>query len=131
MQGTEEVAVITEDVTSSKKEIDMYGFGSGEEDHDALRCLILEYRDVLSPRTETAAGVEYEIVIKAGAYMSRLPLNPLNRPIFRKSPKEQETEREEISKLLDRRIVQPSSSCYGTNNVFVERRSIPMDLQPA
>jgi hypothetical protein len=57
MQGTEEVAVITEDVTSSKKEMDIYGFGSGEEDHDALRCLILEYSDVFSPRTETAPGV--------------------------------------------------------------------------
>jgi hypothetical protein len=36
MQGTEEVAVMTIDVTSSIKEMDLCGFGSGGEDQDAL-----------------------------------------------------------------------------------------------
>jgi hypothetical protein len=100
--------------------MDLSGFGSGEEDQEALRGLLLEYSDVLSSTTETVPGVEYKIVIKEGADMSRL-----NRPSFRKAPKEQETEREEIIKLLDWWIVQPSSPCYGTNNVFVEKKKYP------
>jgi hypothetical protein len=64
MQGTEEVAVITKDVTFRIKELDLSGFGSGEKDQEALRSLLLEYSDVFSPTTETVPGVEYKIVIK-------------------------------------------------------------------
>jgi hypothetical protein len=82
--------------------------------------VLLEYVDVFSPTTETVPGVEYVIQLKPDADLSQL-----NRPSFRKSPKELATEREAMEKLLERGIVQPSASCYGTNNVFVEKKRHP------
>jgi Reverse transcriptase (RNA-dependent DNA polymerase) len=118
--AAEDVAAITEDITSAIVGMDLSGFGDGVQDPEDLRAVLFEYSDVFSPTTETVPGVEYKILIKPNADLSNL-----NRPTFRKAPKEQETEREEIQKLLDRGIVQPSTSCYGTNNVFVEKKRHP------
>jgi hypothetical protein len=75
--------------------------------------VLLEYTDVFSP---TVPGVEYVTQLKHDADLSKL-----NMKSFRKSPKELATEREAMERFLERVIVRPSASWYGTNNVFVEK----------
>jgi hypothetical protein len=100
--------------------MDLSEFGDGGKDQDALRKVLLEYADVLSPTTETVPGVEYVMQLKPDADLSQL-----NMKSFRKSPKELATEREAMDRLLESGIVRPCASCYGTNNVFVENRRHP------
>jgi hypothetical protein len=62
--------------------------GDRIEDQKALRNVLLEYSEVFSPTTETVPGVQYKIILKPGA-----DILSLNRPVFRKAPKEMEQER--------------------------------------
>jgi hypothetical protein len=89
--AAEDVAAITEDVTSAIDGMELSGFGDRVQDPEDLRAVLVEYSDVFSPTTETVPKVEYKILIKPNAELSNL-----NQPTFRKSPEEQETEREEI-----------------------------------
>jgi hypothetical protein len=116
----EQVAFVSEDVTATIEGMDLSEFGDGRKDQDALRNVLSEYTDVFSPTTETVPGVEYVIQQKPDADLSQL-----NMKSFRKSPKELGTEREAMERLLERGIVRPSASCYGTNNGFVEKRRHP------
>jgi hypothetical protein len=63
---------------------------------------------------------DFRFKLKPGAEVSRL-----NRPAFRKSPKEREVEGEEMRRLLERGIIEPSDSPCGTNNVMVPKKALP------
>jgi hypothetical protein len=75
-----------------------------------LRIDLLEYSEVFYPITETVPGVEYKIILKPDEN-----LFSLNRPAFRHAQIEIEQERKEVGRLLQRGIVEPSSSFYDTN----------------
>jgi hypothetical protein len=116
---SEGIRAISEDVKVVTEGLDLSDIGSGEDNQKVLRNKVLEY-SVLSPTTETVPGEEYTITIKPDA-----DLLPLFRPAFRKAPKEMEQERRDMERLLERGIVESSSSCYGTSNDFVEKRRYP------
>jgi hypothetical protein len=120
-RAAEHVAVVSEEVRAAIEGMDLSEFGDGAKYQEDLRKLFCwnTWTSFL-PTTETVPGVEYVIQLKPDAYSSQL-----SRPSFRKSPKELATERQAMWDLLERGIVQPSSSCYGTNNVFVEKKRHP------
>jgi hypothetical protein len=75
---------------------------------------------VFSPKTGTVPGWEFRIKVEDGAELAKL-----NRPVMRRSPMEQEVERREMQGLLERGIVEPSESPYGTANVFFPKKALP------
>jgi hypothetical protein len=122
--GGEQVAEMDDqqvvaDTLDAIEEMDLSGFGE-TEDQEALRSVLREYSDVFSPKTGTVPGWEFRIKVEDGAELARL-----NRLVMRRSPMEQEEERREMQGLLERGIVEPSESPYGTANVFVPKKALP------
>jgi hypothetical protein len=99
--------------------LELTGFGTGD-DRQALQAVLREYVDVFNADTGIVPGWEFKIEVEDQADMSKL-----NRPVSRKSPMEQEVERCEMRKLLERGIVEPSKSPFGTANVFVPKKPLP------
>jgi hypothetical protein len=86
-----------------------------------LREALNENWEVLRPTLRDASeNGEFHIKLTPDAEVSRL-----NRPAFRKSPKEREVEGDEMRGKLARRIIEPSDSPCGTNNVMVPKKAMP------
>jgi transposase InsO family protein len=122
----EAIAVVVElDVDSTILEMDLREFG-GEKDREALRAVLWRHREVFRPVRGLAVGEEFVIHTKEGA-----DLSTLDRPTYRKSPLERETERREVERLIQQGVLEPSTSPYGTNNVFVKKKLAAGETQPA
>lgn len=61
-------------------------------------------------------GVKHEIVLKEDA-------KPLSQPLRKRSPKEQDVEREAMLKLIELGVLEPSKSPWASNNVFVRKKN--------
>jgi Reverse transcriptase (RNA-dependent DNA polymerase) len=86
-----------------------------------LREALNETWEVFRPTLGDASkNGEFHIKLTPDAEVSRL-----NRPAFRKSPKEREVEGEEMRRLLARGIIELSDSPCGTNNVMVPKGALP------
>jgi hypothetical protein len=91
----EQVEVIYEaDLEDSIRELDLQEFGD-EEAQEALRTLLLRYRDFFSAKTSTVPGSEFGLDISEGADLTKL-----NRPAFPKSRVEKELEAERVRDLF-------------------------------
>jgi hypothetical protein len=126
-QGT--VAVKTtwdferEDVLKEIRCLNLGSFGDDgdEESRIKLREALNENWEAFRPTLGDAyENGEFHIKLTPDAEVSRL-----NRPEFRKSPKEREVEGEEMRRLLARGITEPSDSPCGTNTVMVPKKSLP------
>jgi Reverse transcriptase (RNA-dependent DNA polymerase)/RNase H-like domain found in reverse transcriptase len=107
------------DTLDAIDEMDLTCFGDWE-DQEALRSVLRESLDVFSPKTGTVPGWEFRIKAEYGAELAKL-----NRPVMLRSPTEQEVERWEMQGLMERGIVEPSESPYGTANVFLPKKALP------
>ena len=78
-------------------------------------------RDLLWSRREIfkglgrIKGVKHEIVLKDTA-------KPTCQPLRRRSPKEQDVEREAMLRLIELGVLEPSTSPWASNNVFVRKK---------
>jgi hypothetical protein len=116
----EEVRAVAEvEVPIALRELDLGEFGT-EEEQDALRTLLLKYRGVLVPTTTVAIGPDFDITLRPESNLASLDC-----PRFRKSRVEKEIEKREVTKLLERGILEPSLSEFGTINVLVGKKPLP------
>jgi hypothetical protein len=101
--------------------LDSFGDDGDEESRIQLREALNENWEFFRPTLGDASeNGEFHIKLTPDAEVSRL-----NRPAFRKSPKEREVEGEEMRRLLARGIIEPSDSPCGTNNVMVQKKALP------
>jgi hypothetical protein len=101
-------AVGEEDIRDAIEAMDFAEFGDAE-DQEALREVLLGYRDVFRPTTSIVRGPDFSIKQQDSADIPRL-----NRVAFRKSPLVKKVEGVEMKKLLERGIIEPSVSPCGT-----------------
>jgi hypothetical protein len=94
------MAIADEDTREAIEALDLSEFGEAA-DQDAMRRVLLEYQDVFRPTTGVVPGAAFVIKLEEGADVSSL-----NRTAFRKSPMEKELELVEMTKLLDRGILE-------------------------
>jgi hypothetical protein len=111
--------VVIKDTEDAIMNLKFEGFGE-KYDPRNLRETLLDLIDVFHPNTVVAKGEEFHITLRPNADLSQL-----NRPAFRKSPAERMVEDTEVKKLLDRGILEPSISPYGTSNVLVPKKPLP------
>jgi hypothetical protein len=108
----DEVRVVDEvEVSTALRELDLGDFGT-EEEQEALRTLLMKYQEVFVLTTKVALGPDFDIVLRPNSNLSSLDC-----PRFRKSRVEKESEKREVNKLLERGVLEPSLSEFGTNNV--------------
>jgi hypothetical protein len=111
------VEVIYEaDLEDAIRELDLQEF-SDEEAQNALRTLLLRYRDLFSAKTSTVPCFEFGLDVVEGADLTKL-----NRPAFPKSRVEKELEAERVRELIDWGILVPLESPYATNNILVGKK---------
>ena len=60
-------------------------------------------------------GVKHEIILKDNT-------KPICQPLRKRSPKEQDIEREAMQKLIELGVLEPSTSPWASNNVFVRKK---------
>ena len=88
--------------------------------HDPrIRPLLEEFQDVfpeeLPPELPPKRGIDHQIELEPGS-------RPPWRPIYRMSPLELDTMREELNKLLKNGSIEPSRSPYGAPVIFVKKK---------
>jgi hypothetical protein len=106
----EEVRAVAEvEVPIALRELDLGEFGT-EEEQEALRTLLLKYREVFVPTTNVAIGPDFDIILRPDSNLASLDC-----PRFRTSRVEKEIENREVTKLLERGSLEPSLSEFGTN----------------
>jgi RNase H-like domain found in reverse transcriptase/Reverse transcriptase (RNA-dependent DNA polymerase) len=115
----EEVWAVAEvEGPTALRELDLGDFGT-EEDQEVLRTLLLKYQEVFVPITKVAIGPDFDIILRPNSN-----LLSLDCPRFRKSRVEKEIEKREVTKLLERGVLAPSLSEFGTNNVLVGKKPL-------
>ncbi len=94
--------------------IDYSEFSKDPARRNGLRDLLREKREIFKGMG-CIAGVKHRIQLKEEAV-------PVCCPVRRRSPKEEEVEREAMRKLLDLGVLEPSVSPWAANNVFVPKK---------
>jgi hypothetical protein len=110
------------DTLDAIDEMDLTCFGE-REDQEALQSVLRESLDVFSPKSGTVPGWKFRIKAGDGAELAKL-----NRPVMRRPPMEQEVERREMQGLMERGIVEPSESPYGTAKLSFPTKTYQMGL---
>ncbi len=94
--------------------MDLSSFSTKKELQEALRSLSWEKRNIFKG-VGSIKNISHKIKLIEGS-------EPIFLPLRRRTPAEQEFERKEVKKLVERGILEPSTSPWGTLNVFVPKK---------
>ena len=97
-----------------KVEADYSEFSSDPHMRGKLHELLWSRREIFKGLGRIK-GVNHEIVLKENA-------KPICQPLRRRSPKEQDVEREAMQRLIELGVLEPSTSPWASNNVFFRKK---------
>lgn len=95
-------------------EADYSEFSDDPRMRKRLRDLLWNKREIFKGLGRVR-GVKHEIILKEGA-------KPICQPLRRRSPGEQDIERVAMEKLIRLGVLEPSTSRWASNNVFVRKK---------
>ena len=112
----EHVSAIEEEreIDDAIKTMNLSSFSGSKSEQEKLRSLLWKKRGIFKG-VGSIKGITHRIKLKEGA-------QPVNLPMRRRSPAQRKAEETEVKKLVEMKVLEPSTSPWGTLNVFVLKK---------